>query len=195
MNIYEALASIGRAGLIEKGRKTCENLSLMKKRIDELSISEDEKKSINITIQQFSDIVAVFQQIDLVQISDALTNLPQDVQRSAEKWAEYGWVPYLPTSNLKDLVQMKYPQSQEEADQIMLEQLDNRNIKTLFETLADKVRDHTHNMTTFDEAVKSFQAEIWSGCALLLFAIIDSCFVVGQPVPVSTSGHKKPKEN
>lgn len=191
MNIFEALYSIDRFNYIEEGRKAIENLSLLNTSIDNIKLPDIEK--INEVIKQTSEIIAVFQQIDLIKISDVVVSLPKNVQKAADIWAEYGWVPYLPTSNIKDLINFNYPKSQEEADEIMMQKLDNNGIKVLFDTLNKQVKSHSHNINSFEEAVKSYNNGIYSGCSLLIFAIIDSCFLVGQPVPTPTKENKNPK--
>lgn len=191
MNIFEALYSIDRFNYIEEGRKAIENLSLLNTSIDNIKLPDIEK--INEIIKQTSEIIAVFQQIDLIKISDVVVSLPKNVQKAADIWAEYGWVPYLPTSNIKDLINFNYPKSQEEADEIMMQKLDNNGIKVLFDKLTKQVKSHSHNINSFEEAIKSYNNGIYSGCSLLIFAIIDSCFIVGQPVPTPTKGNKNPQ--
>lgn len=191
MNIFEALYSIDRCNYIEEGRKVIENLSILDTSIDKVILPNIDK--INEIIKQASEIIAVFQQIDLIQINDTVINLPKNVQKAADIWAKYGWVPYVPTSKINDLINFSYPKSQEEADKIMMQKLDNDGIKVLFDTLTQKVKSHSHNINSFEEAVKSYNNGIYSGCSLLIFAIIDSCFLVGQPVFTSTKGNKNSK--
>lgn len=191
MNVFEALYSIDRINYIEKGKKAIENLTLLNTSINNIKLPDIEK--INEVIKQTSEIIAVFQQIDLIKISDVAVNLPKNVKKAADIWAEYGWVPYLPTSNISDLINFNYPKSQEEADEIMMRKLGNGGIKVLFDTLTKKVKSHSHNINSFEEAVKSYNNGIYSGCSLLIFAIIDSCFLIDQPVSVPTKTNKKAK--
>lgn len=191
MDFLEALESIDRFQYVEEGKKFIETLSILDFKMQDIKIPNREQ--IEMFIHKTSEIIAVFQQIDIVKASDAVINLPQNIQKAADIWADYGWVPYLPTSSINELIDFKYPKSQDEADRIMMQKLDDNGINLLFDRVTDKVKSHSHNINTFEEAVKSYKIELYSGCALLLLAIIDSCFIFGQPTPTSTKKNKKPK--
>lgn len=101
-----------------------------------------------------------------------------------DKWTEYGWVPILPSFQGDDFLRTLIPpDSSEEADRIMMGKLNKQEIATLFKELQGYAHNNSHNETTLSEAIKAFQSNLFSGCALLLFAMIDACFLTTQPVP------------
>lgn len=154
-------------------------------------IADSALKTLSESIKTVSQTVQFFQQWDFVKISESIIKLPDDVKKSAYIWADYGWVPFLHNSNALDLIHIKIPQSQEEADKIMLNKLTEDEVKVLFGKIQDKVLIHAHNINTFNDAIQSYNDGIYSGCALLLFALIDSCFLIGQPVPKISNKKRK----
>lgn len=52
----------------------------------------------------------------------------------------------------------------------------------LFDALHEYVKTNLHNETTLSQAISSFNSELYSGCALLLFALIDACFLTTQVI-------------
>ena len=101
-----------------------------------------------------------------------------------DKWTEYGWVPILPSFQGDDFLRTLIPpDSSEEADRIMMGKLNKQEIATLFKELQGYAHNYNHNETTLSEAIEAFQSNLFSGCALLLFASIDSCILTAQPLP------------
>lgn len=116
--------------------------------------------------------------------------LPERVQIAAKKWAEYGWVPCLPDYNVNDILStIYYPKSQEDADKEMMKKIDEETLNKLFVELRKCVAKYEHNIITLEDAVKCFENGLYTGCSLCLFALIDSCFIKGQPKP--TNGRRK----
>ena len=74
------------------------------------------------------------------------------------------------------------PKTIQEADSFMLNQLGEEKLNVLFVTLHKYVNNNLHNETTLSQAINSFNSELYSGCALLLFALIDACFLTTQVV-------------
>ena len=171
--------------LEEKLKKICADLEQLDLNLKPISTPRYEL--LTMRLQEISNRLTYLQHIDFSQTYDVLKSIPEILQKSAEQWAKYDWVPYLPMNESKQTIYLLSPTSQENADQIMLEQLDDKQISQLFEKLSEKVKSHSHNTNTFEEAVKCYTAGLYSGCALLLFAIIDSCFLIGQ----TTEGKSK----
>lgn len=180
MDFIDALKSIDRLKSFDWNDLFI-NTDVLNTKISDIKISPERQHSFSIMVKEISNAVAVFQQIDLQKIGEAFINLPDKVKKSAETWAKYGWVPYLPNTPVTDLINLTFPDSQDEADSIMVQNITITGIDELFDTLSEKVELHSHNINTFQEAVKCYRANIFSGCTLLLFAIIDSCFIIGQP--------------
>lgn len=143
---------------------------------------EEFSKKIKALLEEYYKALDFLNKIDWNSLIENYKKLPKAVQSSADKWAEYGWVPFLPGYSIEDIMDLKYPNSQEEADKIMMEKLGDEGLQELFDRLEQKVLSHSHCITSFNDAVNSYNNGIYSGCALLLFALIDSCFVVGQPL-------------
>lgn len=154
-----------------------ENFSLF-----QLLFTNDYYEQIQKSIEAIRIIIDNVKSINWQQIYDIFSNYSGKVKDSANKWASYGWVPNLPEYNLTDLLENLYaPNSQFEADDIMMNKIDN----TMFCLLVDEITDYNTqaglNSVLLKEAVKCFDNELYSACALLLFALIDSCFIIGQP--------------
>lgn len=191
MNIFELAEFINRKDVKEKGKKIIEKLSAFNSIA--YNIETADYMQVKLLISQISEAMAVIQNIDLFKLSDAIDKLPENVKESANIWANYGWVPYLPNCGIGELINIKFPKTQEEADEIIMQRLDDVGVKILIDKLTDKVKFHSHNLETFEEAVNSYKAGLYSGCSLLLFAIIDSCFIIGQPIPPKDSKNSKRK--
>ena len=188
MNIFEAYSSVNMGEFLDSLNGLSENISKASIAIQNTSkIADSALKTLSESIKTVSQTVQFFQQWDFVKVSESIIKLPDDVKKSADIWADYGWVPFLPESRITDIMHLKYPNSQEEADTIMMEKLDEEGLQKLFDRLEQKVLSHSHCITSFNDAVNSYNNGIYSGCALLLFALIDSCFVVGQPLPKKKS--------
>lgn len=126
-------------------------------------------------------------QIDLNEIEIKITNAFQFLQsyfQTAEtsgiKWGEFGWVPFLPNNNAVDLLKTVYvPSSQEEADNLML-----KKISESFDDLLKKTNEYAvqfdGNITTFSEAIKAYNYNLYTSCSLDLFAMIDHVFITSQ---------------
>lgn len=134
-------------------------------------------EKIRIAIQNFTKFAETFP-----LIIEGVQRLPERVQEASKQWAIYGWAPSLPGDTGADLLNaIHVPESQECADEIMLSKLDGENLQFLFDKIQEKVETHHQNTITYNDAVCCFRNEIYTGCALSLFALIDSCFVMGQP--------------
>lgn len=118
--------------------------------------------------------------------------LPDEIQVAAKKWAEYGWVPCLPEYSLIEFFSaVRTPETQKMADAEMLSKLDNYHMNQLFSNTKTYVEQYGHNSKTFEDAVKCFENKIYTGCALSLFALIDACFIIGQPRPNNKNERRK----
>ena len=106
-----------------------------------------------------------------------------DIQSQiVQKWTNYGWVPILPSFIGEDVIgNIIPPESAEEADSRMLNMLTEQEVQQMFESLHTYVSANGHNENTLSEAIDAFKCELYSGCALLIFALIDSCFITKQP--------------
>lgn len=103
-------------------------------------------------------------------------------KRVVDKWAEYGWVPVLPTFQGKDIIKnIVPPDTSEEADKIMLKYLNESSLQELFLELKGFVTINNHNEKTLSEAILSYKNGLYSACSLLIFALIDACFLTRQP--------------
>lgn len=100
------------------------------------------------------------------------------------KWTEYGWVPISPSFKGNDILSTLIPpDNSEKADTIMLKKLNKQEISKLFKELHEYANNYNHNDTTLSEAISAFKNNLYSGCSLLLFAMIDACFLTAQPLP------------
>ena len=188
MNIFDAYSSVNMGEFLDSLKGLSENISKASIAVQNISIIADSPlKTLSESIKQVYQAMQLFQQLDFVKIGESIKKLPDYVKKSADIWADYGWVPFLPKSSASDVIHMKSPSSQEEADKIMMAKLDEKGVQELFDILGQKVLSHSHSITSFNDAVKSYNNEIYSGCSLLLFALIDSCFIVGQPFPKKKS--------
>lgn len=122
-----------------------------------------------------SNLTVLLQRIGNLKLSDIQANI-------VEKWVSYGWVPILPSFTganvMKNIVP---PDTAKKADARMLDMLTEQELQQLFETLHTYVSANRHNEKTLAEAIDAYKAELYSGCALLIFALIDSCFIMQQP--------------
>lgn len=132
--------------------------------------SDEFQKKVLSALENFELLIEGFQK------------LPEKVQLSAIKWAEYGWVPCLPEYNAIDILNaIQVPKTKELADKEMLSALDSKNLNHLFDRLREYVSEKNHNSATLTDAIGCFQNGFYTGCSLSLFALIDACFVIGQP--------------
>ena len=133
--------------------------------------------SINVKIETaratVDKIIDAYGNIDLSQVRTTVV----------DKWTEYGWVPILPSFNGGDILgSIIPPETIQEADSFMLNHLGESELKVLFDTLYEYVKNNSHNTTTLSQAINSFNSGLYSGCALLLFALIDACFLTTQVI-------------
>lgn len=130
------------------------------------SLNQHEKPSFNIT-----DLLQWFESLKLSEIQSTIV----------EKWSSYGWVPILPSFAGADVMENIIPPNNvKEADAHMLEMLTEEELRLMFEVLHKYVSVNNHNEKTLSEAIAAYNAKLYSGCALLLFALIDSCFITNQ---------------
>ena len=56
---------------------------------------------------------------------------------------------------------------------------------TVFDNLIDEIRNHAKSLgqseVTVEESIKCYNGGLYSACALLIFSLIDSSFIMGQP--------------
>ena len=97
MDFIDALKSIDRLKSFDWNDLFI-NTDVLNTKISDIKISPERQHSFSIMVKEISNAVAVFQQIDLQKIGEAFINLPDKVKKSAETWAKYGWVPYLPNT-------------------------------------------------------------------------------------------------
>lgn len=99
------------------------------------------------------------------------------------KWTEYGWVPILPSFKGNDILSTLIPpDNSEKADDFMMKKLNKHEIDTMFNELHKYANLDNHNDNTLSEAISAFKNQLYSGCSLLVFAMIDACFITVQPV-------------
>lgn len=100
-----------------------------------------------------------------------------------DKWTEYGWVPILPTFQGKDILKnIIPPDTVEKADAILLKELTTETQEELFRVLTHYVKKSNHNEETLLEAILSYKNGFYSACSVLIFALIDACFLTRQPI-------------
>jgi len=114
----------------------------------------------------------------------AIDQLPDTVRQSAEKWGSFGWIPLLPTYTIYDFIKALHPPtSQEETDAIMLSYFEENSTNQLFAEIRDYIDKNGQNLTTWNEAEACYNNGLYTSCALDIFALIDSTFVIGQTIP------------
>ena len=145
-------------------------------------ITSDFSTKIEKSFETIYQVIDNLQNQNWEKICDTLSNFSEKVKTSAQVWASYGWVPNLPEYNLIDsLKTINAPISQREADDIMMSKIDDRVLFSLFDKIADYNTQAGLNSNSFEEAVKCFDNKLYSACSLLLFAMIDARFLIGQP--------------
>lgn len=137
--------------------------------IDDNSINE-KIETARIAVDK---IIDVYGNVDLSQVRTT----------AVDKWTEYGWVPVLPSFNGGDILgSIIPPDTIQKADSLMLNRLSEPELKVLFDALHEYVKTNLHNETTLSQAISSFNSKLYSGCALLLFSLIDACFLTTQVI-------------
>lgn len=112
-------------------------------------------------------------------------SLPEIRSETINKWTKYGWVPLLPSFRGEEIIKMLVPPcSAEEADNIMIQKLDDNELNLLFKELQKYILKNNYNNSTFSESIVAFRNELYSGCALLIYALIDACFINAQTIPL-----------
>lgn len=148
----------------------------------QLLFSNDFHVKLQKSFEAIYKIIDNLKRINWQKIYDTFSNFPEKIKVSAQLWTSYGWVPNLPKYKPIDLLEnINAPTSQIEADNIMLNKIDD----TAFCSLVDEITDYNTqvglNSKLLKEAVKCFDNELYSACSLLLFALIDARFLIDQP--------------
>jgi hypothetical protein len=109
-------------------------------------------------------------------------NFAERVELSSETWANYGWVPFLPDSNLDEIIGCPdVPESQETTDEFMQVRIDSFGVDKLFSALKKSSEKQELNLITLNESILCFENDLYSACALCVFALIDEQYLHGQP--------------
>ena len=99
------------------------------------------------------------------------------------KCINFGWVPNLPDFSLDDIFALiNKMTSQELADKVMQKNLNYYGRKKLFKELVGRAKKYKQAQETVFDAIKSFKHKCYIACSLCLFALIDSCLKIGQPI-------------
>ena len=110
-------------------------------------------------------------------------NFEERVEVSSETWASYGWVPFLPDSNLDEMIGYPdVPESQETTDEFMQVRIDSFRVDKLFSALKKSSEMQELNLITLNESILCFENNLYSACALCVFALIDEQYLQGQPL-------------
>ena len=113
---------------------------------------------------------------------DSFCDFPSTISNIAKN-IDFGWIPNLPDFSLDDIFTLVNEfTSQDCADKVMLAKLNFGARNKLFNSLYNRANAYGHTQQTFADAIKSFENESYTACALCLFALIDSCFLKGQPL-------------
>ena len=108
-------------------------------------------------------------------------NFPNAVSKITKN-TNFGWVPNLPNFSIQDIFEaLTHMNSQTVADKVMMKKLNIFAQKKLFKILQLQNKKYGHVKQTIIEAINSFHNKCYTACALCLFALIDSCFIKGQP--------------
>lgn len=103
------------------------------------------------------------------------------------KWTEYGWVPILPSFKGNDILSTLIPpDNSEKADVFMTKKLNKHEMNVMFNELHKHADLYNHNDNILSEAISAFNNQLYSGCSLLLFAMIDACFITFQPTSLKS---------
>lgn len=148
----------------------------------------------------FNDIVQAFNKCKefynenkeyIFAIFNAFLQLPAYSKIAGDEWVKYGWVPFLPDSDLVTIAEaLEYPKTREEADERMASALEKCTYDVLFQNISDLLNEKENNLIMFDESVFCFKKQKYTSCVLNLFSIIDACFVDGQPKVENKSKRK-----
>lgn len=116
------------------------------------------------------------------QALGAFEKLPEKIQHAAETWAGCGWVPFLPSFDIEQYQwSMGAPKTQEEADNWMRNYFETETTDLLFSEIRRLADWKGCNNTTLQEAIQCYENGFYTSCALDVFALIDGCFIEGQP--------------
>lgn len=131
---------------------------------------------------------------DIIHASiEAFIKLPERLKTAGDEWVKYGWVPFLPNSDLGIIAEaLDYPKTQNEADNRMLNLLNNCTYDVLFQGISDLITDSENKMQLFEESVFCFNNQKYTSCVLNIFAIIDICFLENQPKESKDKNRKLP---
>lgn len=151
---------------------------------DNIKLWHEYEKSIE-TAKKNSEIIEnTIKQLINFNWNKLFTNVPKNIKSLAEEWAKCGWIPSLPNYVEWDLIEnITYPLTQKQADDIMLNKIDDEMFSELISEITNYNTQLGLNNESFKEAVECFNNKLYSACALLLFALIDSRFIINQPIP------------
>ena len=165
-------------------KEAIQNVENLNKTIDNKSWQEFEK-SIETAKKNLDILVDAIKQLINFNWSKLLylfNNLPENIKCLAKEWAECGWIPSLPNYVEWNLIKnIEHPLSQSQADNIMLSKIDDEMLSLLVTEIKNYNVQLGLNNETFKEAVECFNNKLYSSCALLLFALVDSSFIMQQP--------------
>jgi len=118
---------------------------------------------------------------NLNRLAYAFYCLPTNIQNATKTWASYKWIPSLPTYNVYDFIKnLNAPKSQDEADKVMLENIDEETLTQLIESISEHIPQYGQNKNAFSEAVECYNSSLYNASVLLLYSIIDSIFIKSQ---------------
>lgn len=151
---------------------------------DNIKLWHEYEKSIE-TAKKNSEIIEnTIKQLINFNWNKLFTNVPKNIKSLAEEWAKCGWIPSIPNYVEWDLMEnITHPLTQKQADDIMLNKIDDEMFSELINEITNYNTQLGLNNESFKEAVECFNNKLYSACALLLFALIDSRFIINQPIP------------
>lgn len=153
-------------------------LNNVAQKIDEVII--DLSKKVERSFRLFSETTDYVESHITGMHNVSISDIRKDI---IDKWVEYGWVPVLPTFHGRDIIKNIIPPATDvEADTMMMKTLDRDVQEQLFHELELYVKSNNHNEETLSEAIETYKKGLNTACSILLFALIDSCFVTMQPI-------------
>lgn len=151
---------------------------------DNIKLWHEYEKSIEAAKKNSEIIENTIKQLINFNWNKLFTNVPKNIKSLAEEWAKSGWIPSLPNYVEWDLMEnISSPLTQKQADDIMLNKIDDEMFSELINEITNYNTQLGLNNESFKEAVECFNNKLYSACALLLFALIDSRFIINQPIP------------
>lgn len=145
---------------------------------------EESKSFIESFVEFFSSEEFKKNENPFKMLIDFFCDFPSEISNTIQN-IDFGWIPNLPDFSIDDIFTVVNEfTSQDCADKVMLAKLGFGARNKLFKLLYNKVKTYGHAQQTLTEAIKSFQNKSYTACSLCLFALIDSCFLKGQPLLV-----------